>query len=103
MTVPPGISYYGWTGDPPSPVRLLAGDEIPDGVLVNLAPDDPLIAACVAADPVSAASALEAAQAAPAVVQAVAAAAVVQVELQAAAALAAGPGVAEPPPQASKG
>lgn len=76
MQVPDGMWYFGWQGDPPQPVALNPGDEIPDGVVVNLAPDDPLLSACMAADPESAAAALSIAQA-PVAVRAVAMTAVV--------------------------
>ena len=64
MNVPPGMSFYGWAGDPPHQVYLGPGDPIPDEVMLQLTPDHPLIAS---QPPVAIEAALSVAQA-PAVV-----------------------------------
>ena len=94
MTVPPGMSFYGWARDPAHEVRLGPGDPIPDEVMLQLSPNHPLL---VAQPIVEVAAALTSAMAAgPAIAQAsaLAAAAVsapgATVE-QAAALMAAGP------------
>ena len=63
MQVPDGTWYYGWQGSPPQPVTLNPGDMIPDQMVQAFAPDDGLLASCLASDPVSTAAALTSAQA----------------------------------------